>query len=236
MRRKSRFPVRIILFSIFCFAPIFLLLFLSYRYLTTSGYFKIKDSEYFGGQNIFKIDLKTQAQRLSNLYPDYKHITLKRRLPDRIVIDFNPRQPVARIALSRDFYVDDEGVLFYPERESKDNSQLPLIVGLDERISSPRSGAKFNEKSLLAILEFIDNLNKDSRLTEAGLKIKEINLANANDVFLFTSDGCKINLGGIESLNKDLSILQRLISEINFDLTKIEYIDLRFREPVVKYR
>ena len=146
-----------------------------------------------------------------------------------------PRQTLAKVKLSEYFYVDKEGVLFGPISQEDENLEVPLIVGLEARISNPRSGVKYNENSLQAILEFINNLNKDSKLSEQ-LKIKEINLANINDVFLFTTTGCKINLGGIGSLNKDLSILQRLINEINSDITKIEYIDLRFREPVVKYK
>ena len=66
--------------------------------------------------------------------------------------------------------------------------------------------------------------------------MKEINLTNVNDIFLFANNGCKINLGGIESLHEDLSILQSLVSEIKSDFAKIEYVDLRFGEPVVKYK
>ena len=113
--------------------------------------------------------------------------------------------------------------------------QLPLIIGLSTRIFHPRSGVKYNEASLLAALEFINNFNKDSELSRK-VKIKEINLKNINDVFLFTTTDCKINLGTIASLNKRLSMLQKLVSDIDAELANIEYIDLRFREPVLKYK
>ncbi len=255
-KRKFKFPIKIITLSLFSLLAIFSILFFSARYLKTSDYFKVKNCECFIhldktiredrcnylteflGRNIFdfnELNLKKAAQRLSRLHPEYKQIIIRRSLPDRIIIDFKPRQAVARIKVSEYFYVDEEGVLFHPIGKEDDNLQLPLIIGLEARISRPRSGVKYNENSLLKTLEFIDNLNKDSKLS-GQLKIKKINLANVNDVFLFAVTGCKINLGGIGSLNKNLSILQRLIGEINSDLTKIEYIDLRFREPVVKYR
>ena len=236
-KRSSRLPVRIISVSILCLAGIFFLLIFSVRYLTTSDYFKIKDSDYFAGQNIFKVifrnKLQKEAKRLLHLYPDYKRIILRSLLPDKITADFMPHEAVALLRLSDDFYVNEEGVLFHLVPQQEHNLDLPLIIGLERRIPRPRSGVKYVEDSLLATLEFIEILDKN--LGEY-IKIKEINLVNINDVFLYTTTDCKINLGGIKSFNKDLSILQRLISGIKSDLIKIEYIDLRFGEPVVKYK
>ena len=236
-KRSSRLPVRMISVSILCLAGIFFLLFFSVRYLATSDYFKIKDSDYFAGENIFKVifrnKLQKEAKRLHNIYPDYKRVVLRSLLPDKITADFLPHKAVALLSLSDDFYVNEEGILFRLVPQQEHNQDLPLIIGLEKRIPRPRSGVKYNEASLLAALEFMDNLNKN--LGEY-IKIKEINLVNINDVFLYTTTDCKINLGGIRSFNRDLSILQRLISEIESDLIKVEYIDLRFGEPVVKYK
>jgi len=234
-KRRSKFPIKIILAIFLPLAGIFFILFFSYNYLVTSDYFKVKEHEYFAGQSIFKVNLKEQAQRLSKLYSGYEKVILKRFLPNKIIVDFIPRQALALLMLSDDFYVDRKGVLFQTVHQEIDDSYLPLIVGLEARIPYPRSGLKCNEDSLQAILKFIHNLNNDSKLAEK-IEIKEINLINVNDIFLFTINDCKINLGSAESLDKDLLILQRLISEINSDLDKIEYIDLRFREPVVKYK
>jgi cell division septal protein FtsQ len=234
-KRKLKFPFKIISIIILSLTVVFLLVFFSHRYLTTSDYFEVKDSVYFSGRNIFKINLRQEAQKMSRVYPDYKKIVLRRVLPDRIVIDFEPRQAVALLRLSDDFYVDREGVLFRLSRQRQSNSQLPLIVGLGARIPNPRSGAKYNEESLQAILEFINHLKEDRVLSEY-IKIQQADLTNINDVILFTSAGCKINLGAIGSPDKDLSILRRLVSDIKPDLTTVEYIDLRFREPVVKYK
>lgn len=234
-KRKLKFPFRIISIIILCLAAVFLSVFFSRRYLTDSDYFKVKDSVYFSGKNIFRINLRREARELSRIYPDYKKIALRKVLPDRIVIDFEPRRPVALLRLSDDFYTDREGVLFRLSRQSGNAAQLPLIVGLDSRIPNPRPGAKYNENSLLAILEFLSGLKEDKILSEY-IKIKEADLNNINDVILFTSAGCKINLGVISSLEKDLSILRRLISDIKPDLTTVDYIDLRFREPVIKYK
>ncbi|MFC1658071.1 cell division protein FtsQ/DivIB [Candidatus Omnitrophota bacterium] len=239
-KRKLRIPGKIISIVLLCSACVLFILFLCVRYLTTSDYFKIKDSPYFSGQNIFKVifkgNLQKEAKRLHRMYPDYKRIILKAFLPDRIAVDFQKRRAVARLELANaDFYLDEEGELFSMSSQENGDLQLPLITGLQSRIFNPRSGVKYNEGSLMAILGFINNFNKDSELSEK-VAIKRIDLENANDVFLFTAAGCKINLGIVDFANKRLSVLEKLVSEIDSGLEKIEYIDLRFREPVIKYK
>lgn len=234
-KRKSRFPAKIVLVSSLFLAGIFLILFLFYYFLTNSGFFEIRDSDRFSGQNIFKLNLREEAQKLSRQNPDYKQVVLGRLLPDKIEVDFIAYKPIARVELSEYFCVDEQGVLFCCTGQKEDILRLPLITGLASRISHPRSGIRYNENSLLAALEFIIDLSSDKKLTKQ-IKIKEMNLANANDIFLFTVSGCKINLGIAKFLKKKLSVLRSLFGESNFNLANIEYIDLRFREPVVKHR
>lgn len=247
-RKKFKFPLRAIIIVTLILLSIASLLFLFIRFLVALDYFKIKEVEYSGlfgervqkeksdyiGESIFKIDLKKASRRLSVLFPEYKSIIVKRMLPDRVIINFVPRRAVAKIKLSEFFYIDKEGVLFLPVEQKEDKSHLPLIVGLETKIVNPRSGVRCNNSVLLKTLEFIDNFNRDADLN-TKLKIKNINLTNINDVFLFTTSDCRINLGRVDSLDKKLLILQKLLSKIDHEVDKTKYIDLRFREPVVKY-
>ncbi|MFH1578072.1 MAG: cell division protein FtsQ/DivIB [Candidatus Omnitrophota bacterium] len=254
MKKTSRrFPIKIILIIFLSLAAIFLPLFGLIRYLTTADYFMIKDSLYFSGQNIFTISLQKEARRLMYMYPDYKAIAIHRLLPNKVIIDFQSRHAVALLRLSDDFYVDEERVLFRPwsvadgqilnegnsfrflSQQHEEDPSLPLIIGLDTRIPYPRAGAESDEETLQAIVEFISRFNKDRELS-GQIKIKEINSINIDDIFLFTANGSKINLGSSRSLNKNMLILKRLINEVKPDLDKVEYIELRFREPVIKYK
>jgi hypothetical protein len=235
-KRRLKFPFRIISISLLSLASILSVVLLFIHYLTTAEYFEVRNSVNFTGQNIFKVDLPKETQALSKQYPEYKRIYIRRLMPHRITVDFEPRQAVAMVELSsKCFYVDGEGVLFSCIGQENDNLQLPLIIGIGSSISHPRSGIRCNEESFLCTLEFINNLNRDSNLSQL-VKIKEVNIKNINDVYLLTTAGCKINLGTVDSLNKRLLILRRLVSEINSDLDTVEYIDLRFREPVLKYK
>ncbi len=210
------------------------IIFLALRYFNTAEIFAVKDSDYFSGKNIFKVNLKREANRLNREARDCKRVVLKRQLPDRIIVDFESHQAVAKVQLSDYFFVDEEGVLFdqYPHEKS---SQLPLIIGLEKKIPYPRTGAKHNEATLQETLAFINGLNENKKISQQ-LKIKEMDVTNVNNVVLLTTTRCRINLGDIYSLENDLLVLAKLTKEINFDLTQVEYIDLRFQEPVVKYR
>lgn len=232
-KKKIKIPLKLISMVVLSFAAFFILVYFSWRYLTIAEYFTIKDSEYFSGKNIFQIDLQAKAKELNRKYPDYKQVVLRRQLPDGISVELSPRHALARIKLGGDeFYVDEEGVLFYSKDEQ---AGLPLLLGLDSRISSSRRGAKYNIAVLNEALRFISNLLVESALAQA-LQIQTIDLANSSDIVLFSASGCRINLGASVTLERKLATLQKLISELEPDLSRIDYIDLRFREPAVKYR
>ena len=258
-KRKFRFPVKFMVLGLFGLGCIGILLWVPYRFLTTSYYFQIKDvihinplyempgqtklpySSELIGENIFKVDLLKESKRLCRKYPEYRNIIFYRNLPDRITISFKIRQAVALLRLTGDFYVDQNGVLFRYRHDSalvdlqKYSPSVPEIIGFENKIPYPRSGQQYNQKALQTILQFINQINKDNKLA-GQLMPKEINASNINDIILFTSYGCRINLGGINSLGKNLSILGELINKTNLDFKQIEYIDLRFREPVVRYK
>ncbi len=252
-RKRLRFLIRIGLLSILSLTILICALWLFIHYLVTSKYFTIKycdsstqldrgiekdkyyDSFDIIGQNIFKINLQEISEVLRRRFPDYKSITLKRALPDRVIIEFQPREAIAMVELSERFFVDKEGILFRSTGQGIDSMQLPLIIGLRNKIADPRPGIRYSEGTFRRIIEFINSINKIEILSER-LKIREINSKNINDIFILTVSGCKINLGSIKSLGKDLIVLQRLLHRIGDDLGEMEYIDLRFREPAVKYK
>ena len=254
MRKKKiaiKLPIKAILSFIFILGSICLILFYFMRFLYTCEYFTIKNVIVLEGQdnkpqpakqnsvagllgkNIFKINLRKEKRQLTKLYPDYESVVVSRRLPNAIIVNFNPRKAIAKINFSNEyFYIDEKGILF---SSCQDKNDLPLITGLDSRIILPHPGLKYNNSSLLVSLKFIDDLNSATDLSQY-IKIREFDLANINDVILFSSTGCKINLGSVTSFDRDLEILNRLIKEIDSDLSKVKYIDLRFKEPIIKYK
>jgi cell division septal protein FtsQ len=221
-------------------------------------YFKIKeiaasennavDLSYLKGENIFSVNLEKQARYLSQLYPVYKKIRLVRILPDRIYVDFIKRKPLAYVKLYKYFLADEESVLFdVPDQEQA--ADLPVILGLETKIFGPRSGKKFNVKELTLALTMIKEMQNNRILRFC--KIKKIDVAHPANTSVFIElpmknhgflgqqalalEPIEVKIGQRDVQDK-IDILANLFIQLKKDWFNIKYIDLRFNEPVVKFK
>ena len=241
-KKKINLPLRIVFISI-ALSPV---IFLALRYLGFAlrdlDYFKIREVvalrgkaggfSYLMGRNIFSIDLKEESRYISQIYPAYSKIRINRILPNRLFIDFFARRPLAYIKLSRYYCVDNEAVLF-DQLAPDEEGGLPLIVGLENKILAPHIGNKYNIKELSLALEMINEIKNYKRL--AAYQVKIINVVNPNAAFIILGDGPQILLGQGGVKNK-VHILDNLLRQVEADLAKIKYIDLRFNDPVIKFK
>lgn len=76
------------------------------------------------GVNLFSINVNEKRDELLQKAPSIKDISIKRYMPDRLVISIIEREPVARVGMDGQV-VDDEGVVF--ARSSRDACTLPVI-------------------------------------------------------------------------------------------------------------
>ncbi|MFC1675189.1 hypothetical protein ACFL1K_04840, partial [Candidatus Omnitrophota bacterium] len=111
-RRKIKFPlVPVAVVALLSLILVTCFLYIGKR-LLGMDFFIVKDVmvneereglEHFMGRNIFDIDLKDDAEYLSELYPDYKKVRVIRVLPNRIYVDFVKRKAVAFVKHYRYF-------------------------------------------------------------------------------------------------------------------------------------
>lgn len=250
-KQKRKLPIK----PVFLSAAIFIAAIFIIRYIVVSlkrlDYFRIKevvlkneeesfDSSYLLGRNIFDVDLKKESGHIARLYPVYKDIRLFRVLPDRLVVIFTERDPIACVKLYRDFYVDAQGVLFAPDKE--EGRELPVIVGLEKKIRGPETGRRYYTAGLLSALDIIKQINDDLFLKQC--KVERIDVRDPVNISCFIRmpdpDGENASFGALEvkMANKDMAgqviILSGLLGQLNEDAGNIKYIDLRFKEPVVR--
>lgn len=216
--------------------------------LKTADYFKIKDIaaneddtegafSYLKGRGIFNIDLKKETGYISGLYPAYKKVRLVRILPDRLAVYFSRRSPVAYVKLYRVFCVDAEGVLFDPY-SGQEAQELPVITGLETKIFGAKSGGKYAAKELRFALAVLEQIRQNPGLE--GYPVKRLDVANTVNTTCFLSlvpgkDFLEVRLGQ-NNVQDKISILSGMLMRMKKDLVKIKYVDLRFREPVVKLK
>jgi hypothetical protein len=142
------------------------------------------------------------------------------------------RSPLAFVKLYRYFYVDENCVLF-DRRTGQEVPDLPVITGLETKIFGAKSGKKYNVKELGLALDIIKELNNNKALRD--YKIKVIDVSNPMNSSVFLEGGLEIKIGQ-EDLGKRINLLSTLLTNMKNDLKQIKYIDLRFKDPVIKFK
>ncbi|MFA5093593.1 MAG: hypothetical protein WC543_06640 [Candidatus Omnitrophota bacterium] len=226
--------------------------------LKNSDYFKINeivfsekdlnDLSYLKGHNIFSVDLDRESFYLLRKFPDYRKIRVIRVFPNRLYVDFVKRMPLAYVKLYRLFYVDRDSVLFNAPELVIDPT-MPVISGLETKIFGPKAGTRYDIKELRAALEIIKEI-KNNRVFK-DYSIKRVDIADFTNISVFLSfvspvvntilpqagigELLEIKIGPDHIADK-LNILSSLLSQVNSDRFNIKYIDLRFKEPVIKLK
>jgi len=227
--------------------------------LTTADYFRVRDIvsketlpfdvSYLKGRNIFSLDLAGAATAISRRCPDCSRVRIARIIPDRIYVELIRRKPVGLLKLYRYFAVDEDGVIFSSSTEPE-NANLPVITGLETKIFGPKPGSKYTNKELLAALSILKEAAKAPLLR--GYKIQKVNVAGLDNITVQISlvrsqitypnsniavkaDYLEVKFGQGDISDK-VAIMAGLINQERNNLGNIKYIDLRFNEPVIKFK
>lgn len=224
------------------------------RILKLSNYFLVtevmsnKDEadflSYLKSVNIFDIDLSKESTYLSQQYPDYRYVRLYRILPNRLYVDFAKRKPVAQLKLYRYFYVDEESVLFEPSMHPA-QGEFALITGLETRLFGPKIGSKYELKELSLALRLVKIVEKSRALK--NYRLSRVDVADLGNILMFLTtlpahlspgqqgaDRLEVRLNDAQPENS-IDILGGILTQVKDDAASIKYIDLRFKEPVIKF-
>lgn len=250
-KQKIKFPIKLIFIILIVLIGIFTLRAVS-RNLKNAPFFKITDIimkennsldlSYLKGRNIFSVDLNKEAKRLALNLINYKKIRIIRVLPDRLFVDFVKRKAFAYVKLYRYFCVDDDGLLFDEPLEAFDPN-LAVILGLDTKIFGPKTGTLYNNSELLLALNILKEFKKNKAL--GGYQIKTIDVTTPVNAAIFLSlnqapgsidrPTLEVKIGQNNFVDK-INILSSLLAQTNNERNNIKYIDLRFKEPVIKLK
>ncbi|MDD2927911.1 MAG: cell division protein FtsQ/DivIB [Candidatus Omnitrophica bacterium] len=258
-KRKINFPARLLVFSLIILLALLFILGYIWRVLSAADYFLVRDVianqacdidlSYLKGKNIFSLSLSRESENIARFCPDCSRVRLARIIPDRIFVEFVKRQPVAFIKFYRYFAVDAEGVIFSSSLQPQD-SGLPIILGLETKIFGPKTGKKYNNKELSVALLILKEAGKNRLFRE--YKIRKINVTGEDNITIQIpilkgqdtyanwkapeKNGIleiKIGQGNIRD---KVAIVAGLINQEKHNLDNIKYIDLRFKEPVIKFK
>ncbi len=255
-KRKFNFPVKIIVSSAIILLAFFFIIGYICKALTASDFFAVRQVvvrnsdrsfDYLKGRNIFSLDLNGESRRAALSCPDCRKVRLARILPNCVFVDFLKRKPLALVKFYKDFAIDEQGVLFYPDA-AVEEAGLPVIYGLETKIFAPRPGTKYKRAELDLALSIVKEFKANK--TFQGFSLKRIDVADLQSAGFFillprqmadyTKPAAQTEWIGFEvrtgegNIRQKMIILGGLVIQARKEWGNIKYIDLRFKEPVIK--
>ncbi|PIQ86617.1 MAG: hypothetical protein COV73_04445 [Candidatus Omnitrophica bacterium CG11_big_fil_rev_8_21_14_0_20_43_6] len=255
-KRKFNFPVQIISGLVIISLAFFFIIGYIWKVLTTADFFAVKQVvvrnsdyqlEYLKGRNIFSLNLGYEAKRAYLSCPDCSKVRFARILPNCIVVDFLKRKPVAWVKFYKIFAIDDHGVLFYPD-EAAEGLELPVIYGLETKIFAPKPGRSYRRPEINLALNIIKGF-KDNK-SFGGFTLKRVDVADPDSAGFFLilppqisnfvagkqpeERGFQVH-SGLNNISQKMMILGGLLIQERKEWANIKYIDLRFKEPLIKF-
>jgi cell division septal protein FtsQ len=184
------------------------------------------------GKNIFSIDLKKNTQFIQSMYPAYRTARLVKFLPNQMCLDLMKRNAVACINSQPPLYIDDR-MIFFESGETAGAKKLPLISGIDTANRNFSPGMRANHAGVLFAVRLIQQTRKNKMLQRYA--IERVVVHDAANASLYLAGQLEVRIGG-NKLDDSLQILGSLLSQVGNGISNIEYIDLRFKDPVIRFK
>lgn len=255
-KQKFKLPLMLIVILVIILLAISLLLGYIWKVLTTSEFFAVKQIlvrnssesfEYLKGRNIFSLDLNNQSAKALLNCSDCRRVRFLRILPNCIFVDFLKRQPVALVKFYKNYAIDQQGV-FFNLIGTAEEADLPVIYGLETKIFGPKPGVKYKRPEIDLALSIIQEFKANKALRTFALKRIDVSSLQSAGLFVllprqtvnYTKFIPQLEWVGFEvrigdgSIKQKLMILGGLLMQADKEWKNIKYIDLRFKEPVIK--
>ncbi len=217
---------------------------LGFIWFLNSEFFQVKNLEMTGGsgleqeliipreevlgQNIFHID-REYLENYARQHSAIKEVAVSRRFPSTMVYYLEQREPLAWLKSSGNFFLVDEEGYSIAQKEERNKKDLPLIEAEGLEL---KEGGRIEESSVLFCLDLLANL--DLWIMDM---ITGVALGPGAEINLFLKQGGKIIVGEGSPPGEKVAIIRSLLKELEEDLDRLQYLDLRFKSrPVYKLK
>ncbi len=181
------------------------------------------------GDNLWSVNLRAVSEELHRQQPALKSVRVIRQLPDAIRIQPITRLPIAQVKLDRWYDVDREGFIL-PEPKAQPDDRLIQLAGWD-RTGGLKPGRDNTDERLQLGLRVWEALRRTRPMI--ARRITEINVAYPEQIRLIMDGNTEIRCGAEKELAANLDRLQGTLRALAKQPFSVQYIDLRFQEPVV---
>lgn len=154
---------------------------------------------------------------------------VRRRLPDTIEIDITERMPIATVSCDYGYIDFDRQGKVLRSYRSLQKMPIPLITGIT--MHDLYIGDDNTNETVAQILSFLEKID-----IEALNQISEINIADPEAVTAYTTNSVQIRLGNMERMEEKAILVQDFLSTLPNSRHSIEYVDFRYRAPVIRLK
>ncbi|OQY41888.1 MAG: hypothetical protein B6227_03875 [Fusobacteriia bacterium 4572_74] len=166
------------------------------------------------GKNILEIDKKKMENKILEDVR-VKDVVIKTQMPDILLFDIKEKKPFVYIEYKGNIYISDEFGKIYGYMKESQKYNMPLF-----RIDHEKEIKEF-----IAVMEKIDFKDEISQIYKIS-----------NGIVVTTNTGLKI-ITNIDVENRKYEVVKKLYDQVrpqNKRDKKIEYIDLRFEDYIIK--
>lgn len=184
------------------------------------------------GANLFSIDLNVIKAKI-NQYPWVKEAVLSRRLPDELVVEVIPKEPLVLIGTNALWVLDVQGTLL-PLNGYQGTLDLPLLkVPIPAKV---KSGEVLNDERIHFLLPRLEALQK--RLPDLWTLISELWWDDQGQLWAYVSGSrTRILLGERANWQQMVNFYSFLIYQgRHLGMDDIKFVDLRFRRQIIVRR
>lgn len=178
--------------------------------------------------NIFRLNT-TEIQ--NRLYKDLRieQAIVERQFPSTITIKIIERKPTAYVACDYGFLEVDKTGTVLAAFKSLREIKVPIVTGIT--LKNLYVGDKVTDSAFAAVLEYLSAI--DEKILG---QISEVNMANQQELFVYTTNALQIRLGNTERMQEKARLTQEFLQDEKVSKLSIEYVDFNFVSPFIKLK
>ena len=171
-------------------------------------------------ENIFKVSLKNMEINLKR-HPYIKEAKVKRKFPDKLVVDIVERREKFSIPYMESYvYSDGESFILRIENEP-DVEKVPIIIGMN--IEKPQIGNEIVlEKG--KDIEELENFIKIADEVKLLEQVKSIDFSKKENIDINLRNGIKVAFGPLNNVKYKLSYLYSILEDVSKKDLNCKYI------------
>ncbi len=196
------------------------------------------------GENLLAVNIRGLSEELKRQQPAFKEVRVVRQLPNTLRIEPVQRMPIAQVKLDlpaatgaaqagRWYPVDDEGFIV-PDGSVQPRERLIRLVGIARGTASARPGQENTDERLQLALRVLQAVRRAP--LSVSRRLTEINVVDPQQIRFLMEGDTEVRCGTEAELDAHLQRLRTALQAIARRSLDVQYIDVRFHEPVVHPR